>query len=231
MLYPSKYDEALCKICSENSDIPFYGKIHPELLPYIGENYEKTRVILVAESHYIKKATIEEFKALNWYNRPVPQDETNPFRKYIGWFDTRGVVSNYIDYRKKGEGHTTFLHPSKVLLNLKNDIENEFEAFTYFAFMNYFQRPALNSGKSIKYDENDKKYANYLFIKIIQIIQPKAVVFLSKKAYYAFDKCTCPSDIEFKVVSHPTCPWWNRQRKDGGSGCEDFRKILAEIIK
>ncbi len=156
-----KYDEQLMKICLSTEPQPFFGVLHPELLPYVGQNYEKTGVLLVGESHYVKEATWEEWESTNWYHAPLPSDGVYPFNSGNGakdWFDTREVLVRYMN-GCKGKGHTIFSRPVKVLHDLgmgTGDIDHDFD---YFAFMNFFQRPSLKKGETIDDMDDDKPAA------------------------------------------------------------------------
>ena len=226
----TNYDAALKQIKCAGADRAFYGELHPELMPYVGDNYDKTGILLVGESHYVENADQAEFNALDWYNNPVPEEVENPFRKYISWFDTRKVIRRYMEH-ERGKGHKIFSDPAKCLMELKPEIENDCEAFTYYAFMNYFQRPALEEGKSINADENDKKYAADLFDKVLEVIKPKTVVFLSKKAYWDYMEWGKPTEgHKLYSVSHPTSPWWYRNNNNGECGRQSFKKILESVL-
>ena len=226
----TNYDAALKQIKCTGVDTAFYGELHPELMPYVGENYDKTGILLVGESHYIGRAAPEEFKALDWYNNPVPENGENPFRKYISWFDTRAVIRRYMEH-ERGKGHMIFSDPAKAIMELKPEIVDDCEAFTYFAFMNYFQRPALEKGKSISADENDKKYAADLLDKVFEVLKPKTVIFLSKKAYWDYMEWgRTEEERKLYAVAHPTSPWWNRKDNNGECGRGSLKKILESVI-
>ena len=55
------YDKQLNELCLSTEPRSFYGVLHPELLPYVGQNYKKTGILLVGESHYVEKATVSSF--------------------------------------------------------------------------------------------------------------------------------------------------------------------------
>lgn len=232
------YDHELMKIRLSFEPRPFFGELHTELLPYIGQEYEETKILLIAESHYVEKATQDQFENTNWYHSPLPQapmsdDKNNPFHIQgndgaEGWFDTRQVLVRYMN-NDRGKGHTVFSNPTKVLNELGIGIEDGDKAFDRFAFMNFFQRPALEKGKSINDSPIDRKAAKEILSKVIDILQPKAVIFLSKKAYNAFGEKVY-NGIPIYKVCHPTCPWWNRKCKDGKCAKEHFKDILKDIV-
>ena len=44
-----------------NLEYPFY-QVHPEYKPFVGSEYEKYKILIVGESHYIGQAYNEEIK-------------------------------------------------------------------------------------------------------------------------------------------------------------------------
>ena len=224
------YDDKLNKIHGA-----FFGNIHPELLPYIGKNYEKTKILLVGESHYVDDS--KEYSFEDWYT--VPVEEKHPLSEYKKWFDTRQTIARFIngEYNgvEAGRGNRRmFENPLKVFHDYaKNSIsDNGKEDFCYFAFMNFFQRPASKNGKSIKNTDNDNKIANEILTEVIKITKPETVIFLSKKAHKTYKKfygTSLPCDVRVEAVAHPTCMWWNRE--EGKYGHKKFAAILEETLK
>lgn len=226
-----KYDEQLNKIRLSTEPDPFFGVLHPELLPYMGQNYRKTGVLLVGESHYVKEAAPEQFEHTNWYHSALSLDGDYPFNSGAGaqdWFDTREVLVRYM-HDKRGKGHKIFSRPEEVLQELGLGTGSKYQDFDHFAFMNFFQRPSLKAGTSIAYTDEDEQAANEVFNQVAAVLRPKAVVFLSKKAYRALH-AECGSHVLIKAVSHPTSYWWDRKRRDGGCAREDFKNILQEVV-
>lgn len=228
-----KFDSALNKITLSTEPKPFFGVLHAELLPYIGQNYEKTGVLLIGESHYIGAATYPQWKATNWYHAPLPAGTDSPFDRngpYASWFDTRATLGRYMN-DARGRGHTIFSRPAAVLQELGLGAGEKYYDFDHFAFVNFFQRPSLQAGAGFD-DQNieeDTQVANEVISQLISILRPNAVIFLSKRAYDAFHKGLCPR-VPVYAVSHPTCPWWHRKRRDGGCAREDFKDILRKVL-
>lgn len=193
------YDSRLNQIC--------IYKNHPTLLPFIGRHYDHTRILILGESHYLDSSESEESKEMKgWYNRPT---EEYGFT-YPENLNTRLVVNNYLNGRRS-KAHSMFRNPAEALIkawNL-NDV-NDSEAFTAFAFMNYFQRPEAASGKSIRQTAEDKAEAYETLNEVINIIKPRLVLFLSKKAYQCYEESSNHIvDQRIKSVYHPTSKYWN----------------------
>ncbi len=131
--------------------IPFYI-VHPEYMPYIGEHFEKYRILLIGESHYLDQ----------YYNPSL-----TPLEDMQGWWEgkqklsvneqqymyhTRNVVQRYVNgYRTQAHGIFTNTARvfAEVVLGLPNvSAAQASEIFQHFAFMNFFQQPSLYFGKS-----------------------------------------------------------------------------------
>ena len=224
------YDKQLNELCLSTEPRPFFGVLHPELLPYVGQNYKKTGILLVGESHYVEKATDEQLRQTDWYHSVLPPDGPYPFNSgegAQGWFDTREVIVRYMT-GCRGRGHTIFSRPVEVLEELGLGTGDKEKDFDHFAFMNFFQRPALSKGESFRpILEGEVLAANEVLEQVVATLNPRAVIFLSKKAYRAFEKTRCPQ-TPVHAVSHPTCAWWDRRRKNGGCAREDFKALLEK---
>lgn len=224
--------------------IEFY-QLHPSLKPFIGKNYLSNelgiKILLVGESHYVKEPLPEiTSKSLldDWWSK------TPPLINDISWYTTRGTVSNFM-FGKSGAAYALFREPCKIynqcVLNGKyqkwQDIYNIYDSF---AFMNYFQMPALYMRVSLwnsllKFNgENRKSHqtsseiwnktediSNRVFLSVIEILKPDKIIFLSTEAYNAFLRQNKNYDMsKICATVHPTCAWWNRKNKDGLSGKE-----------
>ena len=193
----------------ELNQISVYKK-HPTLLPFIGRHYGNTRILLLGESHYLDSSESKESKEMkDWYNRTT---EEYGFM-YPENLNTRLVVNNYLNGRRS-KAHSMFRNPAKALIKAwdLNDV-NDSEVFTAFAFMNYFQRPEADSGKSICLTKEDKTEAYETLNKVINTIKPRLVLFLSQKAYWCYEELTKNKiDERIQYVYHPTSKYWNEQR-------------------
>lgn len=228
-------------------NIEFY-KLHPSLKPFVGKKYEANelgkKILLVGESHYVKEPLPEitsDSLLTAWWTETPPQIYDT------SWYNTRGTVSKFMS----GESFLAlalFREPCKVynqcVYNSKyqnrQDICNIFDEF---AFMNYFQLPALYERISLwnsllKFNGEIKKPCGLsddiwkktaeesykVFLKVVDVLKPDNIIFLSSAAYNAFctsqkkDKEQTFDMNKISATVHPTCPWWNRKKKDGLSG-------------
>lgn len=235
----------------ELSAIPFY-QVHPEYKPFIGEDYDKYRILLIGESHYIWQTPDDVHFPLSYFEEhwwDGTCDELH--QKNDGWYTTRKVVDNY---RKKNGGgrYGIFTNPIKsfsdVVLHqkVKEVTIEERQTISCFAFMNFYQMPAVF--EAVGFEKSIRKSARQLgwtkaevddalkeitekssevVDAVIKAIDPKLIVFVSKAAYDAYIECPRAAhkdDPRVKASCHPWCPQWYR------SGKEIFENYLREFI-
>ena len=217
---------------------PIY-QTHPEMLPYIGKQYNKYRILCVGESHYLSKQTKNfSYDLKKWYTENLTEqkyDENNPLHKSFSAFFTRYVMYDCLAKKERGAGYSMFYRPAKACFNIlgceKDDV------WEHFAFMNYYQRPAGIRGESINKQKEDSQISKLSFIDVCKNIKPHKIIFLSKKAYndWMSEKTVAEEEAMYKeiscAVSHPTSHWWERKRKDGGCAKNDFIKAIKETIE
>lgn len=212
------YDTALKEIA--------HYRIHPEMLPYIGEHYKETKLMLVGESHYIEAADLDaehhQYFNNEWYKNPVPD---NFFDR--GAFETRGVIRRFLTLRRR-RSYSMFRNPANALIENwgLNGMVCDSEAFSSVCFMNYFQKPASEAGKTICYTKDDNDVAAKTLKDVIEVLLPNRIIFLSKKAYNAFEQSckTMHEKIYIDYVDHPTSPYWYME-----NGKEKFKRLIEDI--
>ena len=235
------YDEELMKI-------PFY-RIHKSYLPFIGGKYKEFKILQVAESHYIEqgegniKFYIRDFHD-NWWN-DKDLDFTNKLNcpKNI---DTRIVAGqNFCDGGRKSRAYGVFRNPLQVFEKIKN-LERKDNNYNYFAFMNFFQMPALvrkmgfwksletcrgdwENGEEEVWKETCIKSVE-IFDAVVDIIKPNLIIFTSKSAYNAYNTYDGKYKDKVKNVDHPCSIWWHKRKKNGlKNGKEKFTDILNDL--
>ncbi len=207
VIFDTEWD-SLTEFDDQLSAIPHF-QLHPEMLPFIGRHYPETGILILGESHYLSNKESDETKQLrDWYNHP-----TQDFLfECPSNFDTRGVVHNYLIGRRS-KAYAMFSNPAKVLIEAWGLTEvNDSEAFTAFAFFNYFQRPASYSGSSISLTNEDEEQSASILSQIMSILKPSKVVFLSKKAFDSYRRQKGEvGDNLIEYVYHPTSSYWNEE--------------------
>lgn len=214
-----------------------YIKRHYECLPFIGEEYEDSRLLLIGESHYVPKNAVPYVDIDDFYELSYDDLEEG---EYKSWINTRKVFERRVYDKCEFKGF--FSNPATEIAKIINHTENpskdqKISAMHQYAFFNYFKRPSFKAGKTIdNLTEKDNKFAYNISKDIIEVLKPELIIFISKKAYYAFCDSDQNNENELKLrytikkVSHPSSSWWNRKRNDGGCGGQDFYDYVSEIL-
>ena len=146
--------------------IDFYKDgIHPELIPFVGCDYSKYKVLQIGESHYIpnkpnewndddgtvheaNEITVDDFDG--WWEG----DYSDELKNYARWYNTRSVVEDYMAGKRK-KGHGVFTNTLKSFCKVVtpeeafNSITTEnSKKYNYFAFMNFYQQPSIYKGEN-----------------------------------------------------------------------------------
>lgn len=205
---------------------------HQEYIPFIGSGFDKYRILLVGESHFLKgniKYDIEK-----WYSDSSIPSEIEDYRL---WFTTNKVVNNaFTNDTNTPALHSMFVNIGMIMSMLLPDHtgdiskQDAFRGYNHFAFMNYYQRPEFEQGNSIDCTQLDNEVAQSTLASVIKILNPSFVIFFSKKAYSNFNSEGI-NGVIIKRVSHPCSVWWNRKKKNGKSGSDDFKDLLMSVVK
>ena len=205
------YDEFFLKI-------DHFAK-YPAMLPYIGGNYISTihkKLLLIGESNYFPKTSTIHKDATKWYdgNQSLLSEEE------IEWIHNRGLT--------ECARHQNYKNLNDCLAELKITVTEK--PISHISYMNAFQRPAVDTGKSFKYccTEKDILISAATINKVIEILEPDIIIFVSKYSWDALHgKITIKEDMHMDFVSHPTDPFhW--QNKKYVHGKMKFMKLLAE---
>lgn len=141
--------------------IEFY-QWHPEYKPFVGDHFDKYRILQVGESHYIPQCKDGEdafsirYFYENWWAGTCEKlhghkDECSEYQQWGGWYNTRSVVEDYLaGYRRRAHG--IFTEMVKVFAEAYQDRTissintEESQNYHHFAFMNFYQMPSLYKG-------------------------------------------------------------------------------------
>ncbi len=217
MHHTTKYDNDFNKI-------PFYKK-YPEYLPFIGKKFdENSKILLLGESHYLPKSSVVHKNPSNWYkgsNSLLSGEE--PL-----WINTRRVVNNIHGKNKPipqkwKRSRTIYRNIEKALIESGLPVVDNL--FCNLAFMNSFQRPAEVTGESIDVHPIDIEESAKVINRVIEIIKPEHICFVSSKASKSLVK-HLKVNFEIDTVSHPASVWWNRESRKGIS-----RELFIQLMR
>ena len=239
----TKYDNELKK----NN----FLKLHPEYLPYIGDNYDEDRVLQIGESHYIEQEyndTRDEYDINyfcdNWWSYPC----ADLLAAYPWQYNTREVIKGFV--KGTGKFYSIFANFSTAYAESINNIgASKAERIKYyekrFAFTDFYMMPSIykatNIIKAIKkgckkigiknanaiLDDIEQKSTDVID-GIIEVIKPKKIIFTSSNAANAYKKCggKYVNDIRVCYAYHPGAIKWN-QDQDAIHGKGKARVISA----
>ena len=200
-------------------EINFYknSKTHRLMLPYIGSEYEKYKVLIVGESHYLlqdnDREKVKDFK--KWLTDKNEIKLIKP--KYI---NTRWVVKEHCNNNNK----------QPFFSMIKKEIINVEKFWDKVSFMNFFIVPSINGSREIEALKDMKEKSLENFENVLDVIKPNYILFLSKKSYCIFEKSNSKYLKNTFGFGHPSSPWWSRKRKDGKKYKEEFKEKIEEIF-
>ncbi len=186
---------------------------YPQMIPFVGKNYKETRLLVIAESHYLPPKT-EDFdpeKLSNaWYEygkNPIPEIwENNPgktvnLKEQVDSFNSENYEKKtypaenalywvYYTWTAKIVAADRWNNKGhKIFKILQKSLKSE--RLMNCAFMNFFQRPvpAKKEGESIeKYlTPYDIEVAGDTLQKVCEILKPDKIFFVSACAWKFFE--------------------------------------------
>ncbi|MBA6287471.1 hypothetical protein [Colwellia sp. MB3u-4] len=217
----------------ELSSIDHYQK-YPNLIPWIGDGFNdaKHKLLILGESHYLDEGSHYHHNPQEWY----AGIDVSAFED-LGWMKTANIIRNGINNGWKQKSKLIYKNLSKALIESKVeefDIEQPFQKLCY---LNYFQRPAEKTGKSIKVSDLDSKRSSSVVNEVIAIVKPHIVVFSSTLAWNHAKKSGLISElkeggIKCERVPHAGMPWWNRVSKkyDNKTGKYYFIDFIKDAV-
>lgn len=202
--------------------LDFY-KHHELMLPYIGENYLKCKILLVAESHYLSPEDRENFDMNKWL-----EDEKKVLITDKLYINTRDVIKGHSETESPKQ--TFFYRINQALKEIEIDKEYFWKSVS---FMNYFIVPSTNGKAGIKnLTERIIEESQKNFEEVLEILKPNCIMFVSKKSYNLFMKYKSKK-LKYKEIfccQHPSCAWWFRKQKNGNRAREMFKEKIKTVL-
>lgn len=142
------------------------------LNPFIGEEYEKTRLLLIGESHYVPEKDVHCVDRDDFYEVSFDDLEDG---EYKGWICTRQVFDYRVYERRDFKNFFSRTATEIARAAYHKDelsLEERVMAMHKYAFMNYFKRPSYDAGGTIMgLSDDDYRYAYDVSKVIIELLQ------------------------------------------------------------
>jgi len=118
------------------------------------------------------------------------------------WTSTANIVKDRRDGGENKPGHKIYEIIGKAIDASRPKQTNEgFNMSKYYAYYNYFQRPAID-GDSLEVEPIDSKKATEVFRKVINVLKPDIVCVVSSKVWYNMEeKKTNNLPVKWKLIS------------------------------
>ncbi|SNY49754.1 hypothetical protein SAMN06297280_1531 [Arsukibacterium tuosuense] len=215
----------------ELAAIEHYKK-YPNLLPWVGPGYEnaQNKLLVLGESHYLDEGSNYHHDPVRWYEGVDISQCTDRH-----WMHTANIIQNGLNNGWKEKSKLIYKNISKALIESAVTGFAVDEPFAEICYLNYFQRPAEKTGKSINVSEADARTSASVVTKVISILNPGLVVFSSTLAWRSATKSGLinllkETGIKCARVPHAGMPWWNRSSKKygGKTGKQYFIDFLRD---
>jgi len=193
-----------------------------QMLPWVGTDYNKYKVLVIGESHYIPSESSIHLSSEKWY----ASSRADLNKEEVAWTNTAELITNGTDRKWESHGHTIYRNLENAIIESGFDPQDKPSIFKFLSYYNFFQRPAIE-GKSLDFDKIDVQIATDVFKHVLKVIEPQIICFVSRKPW---DGCIREKLIYWneeknrhmligeKVITvdyfpHPACRWWNRKSK------------------
>jgi hypothetical protein len=236
------------KLLNTDYDIEFQDKIlhftnYPELLPFVGKNWDTSKkILLIGESHYLKYDELQNNTGIDYLNNWYSSNSKSLGESFKKNIRTRNNVSLVEQGYEKERALNIYRNLRNTLLGLGlAGVDSDNGVFDKFCYYNYFQKPAndlgINKlGRSIKALPEDNIFACKTLFKIVEILKPRTIIFVSKKSFQAFNqiyslnKTFILDGIKIDFVPHAGRQWWNKESKSYGNrtGKTKFEDLVKE---
>lgn len=200
---------------------------YPSMTPHIGSEYisiTHKRILILGESHYQPKGSKAHINCELWYE----STEASLTEKELGWIRIKQLIRDAKEERYRNKAHGIYREISRSLSNAGLNLECYTQGIEHCMFMNYFQRPAEETGKSILVKQRDVEVSEETLKYVLDTYSPELIIVTSRLAGRYASKFLNTTNIPFVVTPHPSTAWWNREAKkyNGLKGREIFSDFL-----
>lgn len=201
-------------------------QLYPELYPWVGHAFHShsPRILVLGESHYLEPDSDYHHDATEWYAGISLQGKADR-----AWTITRQIIANGLKNRWREKSKSIYRNIESAAVDAGIGASTLASPFHSIAFMNYFQRPAQVSGKSILVSELDEAHSAAVVKSVLEILSPQIVIFCSVLAWRAArESVHRPQQVLFAFTPHPATRWWHTpmRKYQGKSGRQVFIEAL-----
>jgi len=201
-------------------------QLYPELYPWVGQSFHShcPRILVVGESHYLKPDSDYHHDASAWY-----AGIDIKVRPDTAWTITRNIIANGLANQWREKSKSIYRNIEAAAVDAGVSASTSDSPFHSMAFMNYFQRPAQVSGKSIVVSALDKSHSSAVLNAVLEILSPQIVIFCSVLAWRAAQESVQGRQhVRFAFTPHPATRWWHTpmRKYKGKSGRQIFIEAL-----
>lgn len=207
------------KLFDSGLDAIAHYQHYPLMKPFVGQEYAKSKkkILLIAESFYLPDECTLNKEVQTWYqgNESMLSEYERP------WIDCRGLV----ECEWESAGHF-------IYRELQSSMQTVGLDFNSVSFMNAFQRPACEEGRSFSYDctNLDVEYAIETINSVQEVIKPDCVIFVAKYPWDTLGAYIQQSvGTSYGFVCHPCTGgryWHNTEYAHGKS---KFLELLKSV--
>jgi len=210
-------------------NINHYSK-HKQMIPFVGKYWgQYKKLLIIGESHYLPKES-DKGMIKNWYKLTSEQLSEDEY-----WWTATAELLDIAGKNQvyKSKGHLIWKNIELAMIESGFNLKEKSNMFQYVSYMNFFQKPAQNTGDSIIYNDEDVIFANTILKDVCSIIKPEYIFFVSSKAYSVSESI---DNTTIGHSCHPSCRWWNMKSKSYSfattkkplTGKESFIKFLQK---
>lgn len=201
-------------------------QLYPELYPWVGHSFHShcPQILVVGESHYLKPDSDYHHDASAWY-----AGIDIKIRHDRAWTITRNIIANGLANKWREKSKFIYRNIEAAAVDAGVSASTSDSPFHSMAFMNYFQRPAQVSGKSIVVSALDKSHSSAVLNAVLEILNPQIVIFCSVLAWRAArESVQGHQHVCFAFTPHPATRWWHApmRKYKGKSGRQIFIEAL-----
>ena len=229
-------------------------KKHDFLLPFVGTNYDKYRILQIAESRYLYDCKLTPQEISDVYTSWFQGNHQKILSSYHENVDTRSMFERYLSYTENYKGWAFPNFATSVAKGLGESISRE--NVNNFAFMNFYQLPFAAQDK-----DNGMNYSkfkgllistlevhdiNELWKKccreavetvnaVVEILQPNLIFFTSTHAYNQYQHYTKEFGLKrydsIRLYHSSDNRWWYRTIKGQSNSSAQIVEAKVKGLK